>query len=63
MSALRIWPMLTKKYPKRNCGIEFWNYRIEADGLLNQDCAFALARESMLLVDPAKNPFFDSIGQ
>jgi hypothetical protein len=53
--------MLSKKYPKWNCGIEFWNYRIEATRSLNQDCVFALYLESILLTSLLQNPFSTAV--
>jgi len=49
--------MLLKKSPHKNCRIGNWNKRIQAEGLLNQDCAFARDLDSMLLPDPCQNPF------
>src|SRR5215475_5735217 len=49
--------MLSKKYPRQNCRIEFQNYLIGRAGCSNHDCAFVLDPESILLGGSPQNPF------
>src|SRR5712691_3368603 len=50
-------PMLSKKSPRKSCGIGIRNNRIEANGFLNQRCALAPDLESILRTRMSKIVF------
>jgi hypothetical protein len=47
---VRFGPILLQKLPRRNCKIQMRNYRIGANGFLNQRCALTPNLESILHV-------------